>query len=251
MDDGPGLSGKRALVTGGSRGIGRATALSLARTGADVVVASRSTSELELVVWEIEKLGRTAGALQVDLAEPGAPASLVEETLETLGGLEILVNNAAVPAPWKRAEEVTPDDWDLLVQVNLKAPHLLAQAALPQLSEGGAIVNIASVAGTEATRRMLPYSVTKAGLIQLTKDLAMEWSEKGVRVNAIAPGWTETDMTEGLRANDEIRQGLEATIPLGRFGSPEEIAPLVTFLASDQASYITGALFVADGGESL
>jgi len=242
------LIGKVALVTGGSRGIGQAVALELARRGADVVVNYLLKAEAALqVVAEAEACGRRALAVQSDVGESEQAVALVQATLSTFGRLDILVNNAGITrdALLVRMQE---QDWDEVVRVNLKGAFNMTQAAARAMlrQRSGRIINISSVSGLMGQVGQSNYAASKAGLIGFTKSLARELGGRGITVNVVAPGFIPTDMTLAL---DEVwREKLRAFIPLERFGSVEDVAHAVAFLASDEAAYITGAVLPVDGG---
>ncbi len=242
------LIGKVALVTGGSRGIGQAVALELARRGADVVVNYLLKAEAALqVVAEAEACGRRALAVQSDVGESEQAVALVQATLSTFGRLDILVNNAGITrdALLVRMQE---QDWDEVVRVNLKGAFNMTQAAVRAMlrQRSGRIINISSVSGLMGQVGQSNYAASKAGLIGFTKSLARELGGRGITVNVVAPGFIPTDMTLAL---DEVwREKLRAFIPLERFGSVEDVAHAVAFLASDEAAYITGAVLPVDGG---
>jgi 3-oxoacyl-[acyl-carrier protein] reductase len=245
------LEGKKALVTGGSRGIGRAIAFELARQGADVAVNYARNAEAAMqVVTEIETLGRRAVALSADVGDFDQAAALVEAAVNALGRLDILVNNAGITRDTLllRMQEA---DWDEVLRVNLKGAFNTSKAAVRLMvrQRAGRIINVSSVSGLMGQVGQANYSASKAGMIGLTKSMAREFAARGITINAVAPGLITTDMTAAL--DEGLREQMRALIPLGRFGVAEDVAHVVAFLASDAAAYITGAVLPVDGGLSM
>jgi NAD(P)-dependent dehydrogenase (short-subunit alcohol dehydrogenase family) len=242
------LDGKVALVTGASRGIGRATALELAASGASVVVSSRKQEDLDAVVAAVEAAGGTAAAVVANAGDPDQAAAAVEATVQRFGGIDVLVNNAATNPYMGPAADIDLPRYDKTFQVNLRGPLVWTQAALERGLGGGAggvVVNVASIGGMSIERGIGIYNTTKAALIHLTKVLASELGP-AVRVNGVAPGLVKTDMARALWEANEA--AIAARMPAGRLGEPVDIARAVTFLASDAASWITGHTMVVDGG---
>jgi 2-deoxy-D-gluconate 3-dehydrogenase len=242
------LGGQRALVVGARRGIGRAITVALGQAGADVIGVARSIERLQSVGDAMRALGRSFLPLVCDIADVGAIREIVVEGYEWGGSVDVLVNSAGIVGE-KLPPNVTRDDWDSVFAVNLRGPFFLAQEVGQRMlaDGGGAIVNIASIAGEVSTGPQIPYQTSKAGLLQLTRGLAALWAPK-VRVNAVSPGYIRTDINADWLANPSNRRGVEERTPLGRIGTPEEIASAVVFLASPAASYITGQHLRVDGG---
>jgi Dehydrogenases with different specificities (related to short-chain alcohol dehydrogenases) len=247
---GPDLAGQVAIVTGGGRGIGRAVVLGLAAAGADVIPSARTTTEIEAVATQARDIGVSAAAVTADVTDDDDVETLVDEAVSTFGGIDILVNNAG----FNPADALgNPDDIESaaveeVLDVNLRGAFRTVRAAGPELvAANGAVVNIASVAGVVGLPRQHPYVASKHGLVGATKSMALDWAPD-VRVNAVAPGYVATDLTEPLRENDSLQQSILNRTPLDRFASPAEIAGPVAFLASEMSSFVTGETVAADGG---
>jgi 3-oxoacyl-[acyl-carrier protein] reductase len=242
------LSGKVAIVTGGSRGIGRAISLALADAGADVaVVYAGNRQGAEGTVAEIEKQGRRGLMIQADVSQADQVDSAVKQVLETFGRIDILVNNAGITRD-NLVLRMKEEDWDRVIDTNLKGAFLFSKAVLRTMMKqrSGRIINIGSVVGVSGNPGQANYVAAKAGIIGMTKAMARELASRGITVNAVAPGFIETDMTAVL--GDEVRNQILSQIPLARFGSPEDVAAAVRFLATDDAGYITGQTLHVDGG---
>jgi len=242
------MESKRVLVTGSSRGLGSAMAVEFARRGHHVAVHYvRSAEPAEAIVAEITAAGGNAHAFQADVADPKACESLIKTVNKAFGGLDILVNNAGITRDGLTLR-MKPDDWQAVIDTNLSSAFYLSKTALRGMlsAKWGRIVNVASVVGLTGNPGQANYVAAKAGLIGLTKTLAKEYASKGVTVNAVAPGFIVSDMTDTL--DDTLRDTYLAQIPVGRFGQADEVAKAVAFLASDDAAYITGQTLTVAGG---
>lgn len=241
------LTGQIAIVTGANTGIGQAIALSLAQAGADIAAVGRTPAQE--TVEKVRALGRNAEIVSADLSSIEPVQRVVDETIDKLGGLHILINNAGII---RRADSVdfTEEDWDAVIDTNLKTTFFLAQAAgRHMLAQGhGKIVNIASLLSFQGGIRVPSYTAAKHGVAGLTKLLANEWAAKGINVNAIAPGYMETNNTEALRADVARNRAILERIPAGRWGRSDDIAGAAVFLASPAADYVHGAILNVDGG---
>jgi dehydrogenase/reductase SDR family member 4 len=244
------LKGKVALVTGGGRGIGKAIARRFAEAGAAVVIASRKLENLQAAAAELAGLPGKVVPVRCHVGHKEELANLVAESETQLGPVDILVNNSATNVGQGPALQVTDEMLDKMVEVNIKAAVRLVRLTVPSMIErgGGSVINVASVAGLQPQPGGLLYSFTKAGLIMMTRSWAREFGPKGVRVNAIAPGLVQTDFSAYLWGDDERRKAIVGRQALPRLGQPDEIGYLALYLASAEASFVTGQLFVADGG---
>ena len=236
-----------AFVTGASRGIGRAIALTLCRTGFDIVVASPEIEKNEEVAAEIRACSGEAMTLNVDVTSPDSVKEGFAKALKDKSRIDVLVNNAGITRDGL-AMRMKPADWALVLKVNLDGAFLCAQQVLPGMMRNrwGRIVNIASVVGQAGSPGQANYAASKAGLIGLTKALAQEMASRGITVNAVAPGYIATDMTAVL--SEDVKQKILSAVPMGRMGRPEDIAAAVKFLASEDAAYITGQVLAVNGG---
>ena len=242
---------KIVTITGGSRGIGKAIALAFGEAGAKVVVAARKVDLLDKVVEEIKAAGGDALAIACDLTRDDDLYNLIEKTVKRFGRIDILVNNAGISPFLEKSEEVTKEMWQEVIQVNLLAPFLLCREAgkIMMKNNWGRIINIASVGGMVGFQRQIAYSATKGALIQMTKVLAVEWSRRyNITVNAIAPAYLATDLTEGVRASKTISENLLQRTPMNRFGETDEVVTAALYLASEYSSYTTGTTLAIDGG---
>jgi NAD(P)-dependent dehydrogenase (short-subunit alcohol dehydrogenase family) len=239
------LEGQVALVTGAGRGLGRAIALGLASAGSDLVLAARSVDQLEAVATEVRALGRDARAVPTDVSDGAS----VESLFAGLTRLDVLVNNAGISPYYRRAEQLADAEWRDVLDVNLTGTFMCCRAAAARLAETkGRIVNLVSIGARVGLPRLAAYCAAKAGVEALTRVLALEWAERGVRVNALGPGYLITNMTEGLRGTPHLNEMLIGATPLGRLGAPDEVVGAALFLASDASSYVTGQTIYVDGG---
>jgi 3-oxoacyl-[acyl-carrier protein] reductase len=242
------FGGRTALVTGGSRGLGRAVALELAGRGANVAVNYHSSADAaDEVVRAVEASGGKARAIQADVSDYAQAEKLIKDVVESFGSLEILVNNAGTTRDMV-IMMMPEDDWDTVIRTNLKSAYNCAKHAVKVMMRKryGRIINMTSVAGIAGNAGQTNYSASKAGLIGLTKSLAREVAARNITVNAVAPGFVPTDLTQSIP--DDLKEASLSSIPLKRWGTPEEVAHAVAFLASDEAGYITGHVLSVDGG---
>jgi NAD(P)-dependent dehydrogenase (short-subunit alcohol dehydrogenase family) len=246
------LEGRTALVTGASKGLGKAIVMALAAAGADVALYARNKEDLEAVKASVQALGRRAETFCVDVLDKRAVDESVKAGLEAFGHVDILVNNAGVNVR-KPVLELTPEEWDLVIDTNLKGYFLMAQAVVPSmLARGsGKVINMASILGTVALPTQLAYASSKGGVIQMTKVMALEWAKQGVQVNAIGPTYFETPLVAQLRNDPERFNFIVDRTPMGRWGQPEELAGIVIFLASRASDFITGQTIFIDGGWTI
>lgn len=245
------LEGRRALVTGASRGIGRAIALAYARAGADVALLARNADLLAEVAAAVEAEGRQAIIVPADVLDADSTRAAVGAAIDGLGGLDILVNNAGGNSFSSPVAQMRLSGWEKTMRLNLDSIVHITQQALPALgSGGGSIINVSSVAGLRGAPTMAHYAAAKAALLSFTQSLAIETAWMGVRVNALVPGWIDTDLTDFLRSNEDAERATLARVPMQRWGTPEEIAEPAVFLASDASSFMTGQALVVDGGLS-
>ncbi len=247
------LEGKVAIITGSSKGIGESIARGLAEFGASVVISSRKQEAVDAVAAEFKKDGLEATGIACHVGDPAQLQNLVEQTVATYGGVDILINNAATNPVYGPLAEMEAAVFDKIMNVNVKACFALANLCYPIMKErgGGSVVNIASVEGLKPSTGLGLYSVSKSAVIMLTQSQAKEWGAAGIRSNAICPGLIQTKFSSALWKNEAILKQVEQHLPARRMAQPDEMAGLAVFLASDASSYSTGAVFTADGGHMI
>jgi 2-deoxy-D-gluconate 3-dehydrogenase len=244
------LAGKRALVTGASRGIGRAIALAYARAGADVGVLARSGAEIDALAAEIRDLGRSAVVLRCDVTRPDDVVASVARAVEELGAIDVLVNNAGGPIFNAPFLEIRPAGWARVLELNLLSVVHVCQAVGAHMvgRRTGSVINIDSIGASHPAPFVSPYCAAKAAVVNLTQALAQEWAGAGVRVNALSPGLIRTAINRKLVEHPELGDALARAVPLGRWGDPEDLVGAAVWLASDASAYVTGALIPVNGG---
>ena len=246
------LKEKNVIITGGTKGIGAALCNRFAEEGSNIVIVSRTKKDCEQKAEELGKRVREGTRIipyAADISSSENAEALAAETVSQLGKIDILINNAGVGIT-KRAEEIMPADWDYIMDINLKGTFFLAQkvGAAMMKQNGGVIVNVASALGLVATKGVLPYCVSKAGVIQMTRALAVEWANKNIRVNAVCPGYIITDINREELNKEKVAEKLLEKTAMKRFGEREEVTEGILYLASDASSYMTGQIIVIDGG---
>ena len=246
------LAGKKALVTGASRGIGQVIAVAFAEAGADVALTARSPGGLRETAKRVRDFGREAAEIPVDLTTREAAAGVVAEAIDRLGRLDIVVNNAGGSNFVVPFLDMRLSGWDKILRLNLDTTMWVCQAAGVHMTARGigSVINVASVAGLAAAPFLAPYGAAKAAVVSLTKTLASEWGRTGVRVNALCPGWTKTELNRNLWDSPDGGRATVANVPMGRWGRPEEMAGPAVFLASDASSFMTGQVLAIDGGQT-
>ncbi|MDT8853596.1 glucose 1-dehydrogenase [Paracoccaceae bacterium Fryx2] len=244
-----GLTGRNALVSGASRGLGRGMALALAEAGADVVVTGRDVAALEDTAAAIRALGRRALPLALDMRAPEGFQAAIDAAEAGFGPIGVLVNNAGMEQVCP-SEDLTPATWDAILDTNLRGAFFLTQAVARHMlaRRAGSVINLCSLTSYVGVPTAVPYGASKSGLLGMTRALSAEWARRGVRVNALAPGYFRTAMTEGFYADQGWAAGMLARIPQGRFGLPDDLAGAVVFFASDASGYVTGQCLGIDGG---
>jgi NAD(P)-dependent dehydrogenase (short-subunit alcohol dehydrogenase family) len=245
------LAGKRAVITGGDSGIGRAVAIAFAREGADVLISYLNEHEdaKDTAAW-VEKAGRKAVLVSGDLADPAHCRAIIAKAAEEFGGIDVLVNNAAFQATHERLEDVPDEEWDRTIAINLSAYFHLVKAALPHMGEGGSIIGTTSVNSDTPKPNLAPYDVTKAGVANFSAALAQLLADRGIRVNSVAPGPIWTPLIPSTMPPEQVEQ-FGSDVPMGRPGEPAEVAPVYVLLASDEASYVSGARIAVTGGKPI
>jgi NAD(P)-dependent dehydrogenase (short-subunit alcohol dehydrogenase family) len=245
------FDGKVALVTGGSTGIGRATALKFAAEGASVVIADINVSQGQLIAEQINQNNGKSIFVPTDVSSPTQVSNLIDKTVETYGKLDFAFNNAGIEGVMASTVDCTEENWDRTIDINLKGVWLCMKYEIPTMLKqgGGVIVNMASVAGLVGFAGLPAYAASKGGVIQLTKTAALEFSKSGIRINAVCPGAIQTSMIERIESADEgIKDVLTNAHPIGRIGKPEEVADVVIWLCSEQSSFVVGYPIAIDGG---
>lgn len=250
---GYGCKGKTAIVLGGTRGIGRAAAAALLEAGAAVTVTGREEADAKRVAEELDPTGVHTAGLACDITESSAAERVVNLTMERFGRIDVFVANAGINPYFTRAENVTRDIWDEVMAVNLRGLFFAVQAVGKTMlaKTRGSIICMSSVTAQRGTNRGLPYVASKGGVDAMVRTLAVEWAHSGIRVNAVSPGYIATDLTAGLRKNEELQASIKRRIPMAEFGMPTDLDGLIVYLASDASRYLTGQVITIDGGLAI